>query len=181
MTASNLKLAATLLLSSGVVLAAGSGGHGSPMDLIFPAANVIILASFLIFKLKKPLRDHFVGRSNEIKNSLERAQVKSKEADLMMQKQKEKLDYLPTEIEEMNTNAQKELTKFKSNLTEEFTRKEEKLKEDTMAKLEAEKRLLYDQLCEKVFAKVVDKTKDSIDGNPSVKNDITSNLLKAVK
>lgn len=56
----------------------GEGHHASITDLFAPAVNVGILLGVLVWKLKAPLRHYFVTKSEDVANTLERANLKSK-------------------------------------------------------------------------------------------------------
>ena len=85
-----LTVALVLMAILPSALAAGNGGHGHLSDLIAPLVNVVVLVGFLVWKLKKPLSDHFTAKAEEIANTLERASLKSKEAEVMLQAQQKK-------------------------------------------------------------------------------------------
>ena len=55
--------------------------------LVWPAFNVALLGSLLFWKLKTPVKDFFKSKSESIAEIMERANVKAKEAEMMMQMQ----------------------------------------------------------------------------------------------
>src|SRR4051812_17073368 len=83
---------------------AHGGGHGgehhavSITSLIAPAINVGILLAVLVWKLKGPLKDYFVNQSKTIANTLERANLKSKEAQIMLEGEERKMSNLHNEV-----------------------------------------------------------------------------------
>ena len=64
---SKLIYIAAISLNANFLVAAGSGGHGSISDLVFPAINALIFFGFLIFKLKKPTAQMFEDSAKKIK------------------------------------------------------------------------------------------------------------------
>ena len=71
----------------------GHGGehHESITDLIAPAINVGILFGVLIYVTKDKLRTFFISKSDEVANTLQRADIKAKEAALMLENQNKKI------------------------------------------------------------------------------------------
>src|SRR5665647_1536707 len=84
----------------------GGEHHGSIPDLIAPAINVGILLGFLGWKIKGPLKGHFVAKSNQVSTTLERASYKSKEAQIMLEVEERKIAGLTNEIKSLNQQAE---------------------------------------------------------------------------
>lgn len=65
--------------NAGAVLASGGGEHGHGIDwmhgLVYPAANFLILAFFLVLFLRKPLINAFRERSAKLKLSMGEART----------------------------------------------------------------------------------------------------------
>ena len=100
-------IASYLLLISASAIAAGDGGHhGSAADLIAPTVNVLILVGFLVWKLKKPMSDAFTKKAEDVTNTLERASLKSKEAQMMLENEQRKVTNLSTEIKNLADQAE---------------------------------------------------------------------------
>lgn len=94
-------------------MAAGNGHHGSVSDLIAPAFNVAVLAGFLIWKLKGPLKNHFNSQADEVASTLERADLKSKEAEVMLTSQSAKMANLANEVKSIHTQSESDVVTFK--------------------------------------------------------------------
>src|SRR6478735_6017835 len=93
------------ILALTITKAYASGGahhgevhHATISSLLAPALNVGILFGVLVWKLKGPLHSFFVGKSEEVANTLERASLKSKEAQMMLDGESRKMSNLQNEI-----------------------------------------------------------------------------------
>jgi len=150
-------------------------------SLIWPAFNVAVLASLLIWKLKTPARNYFNTRAQTIASIMERAQAKAKEAEMMMQMQRKKLDGLDAEIKKINSETDLEIEKFKSNYHQEVHERIAKLKTDASMKIEAEKKQLSEQLNSVLLDQVVAKAKVTFKGDKELNNKATSKILEGLK
>lgn len=161
------------------VYAEGNGGghHGSASDLIAPAVNVIILAGFLIWKLKAPMKKHFVDMADTVSNTLERASLKSKEAKMMLENEERKIANLTNEVKSIHTQAENDVTTYESNLSKETEDKTHKLKTDANMKIQADKKAMVDSLNAELLDQVVNKAKTTIKSNKEYQTKVSSKLL----
>lgn len=163
------------------VYASGSGGHGSVADLIAPLVNVLILVSALVWFLKEPLRKYFTQFSEDISHSLERANLKSKEAQVMLEVQKRKMDNLNSEVSDIKNKADQSISDFEKKYQKEVEDKVFKLKEDANLKIEAEKRNVVEELNNKILKEVIAKTKSTITQSNEYKNKANENMLSGIQ
>lgn len=175
-------LKTSLILSglfSAVAFAAGDGGHhaGHVTDLLAPVVNVLVLAGFLVWKLKKPLSDMFKKQAEDISNMLERASLKSKEAEVMLQSQERKMANLDSELKEIVRSTETEIKNFERTYTKEIEDKSFKLKTDATAKIEAERKAITDELHSALLDAVINKTKSTIRGNKDYQTKASSRML----
>lgn len=160
---------------------AGDGHHGSPADLIAPAVNVAILAGFLIWKLKGPLHSYFTKRSEDVANTLERASLKAKEAQMMLENEKRKLSNLAAEVKNINQQAEKDVSNFEKILSKETEDKTHKLKMDANSKIQADKKALVDELNAQLIDQVIAQTKLTIKTNKDYQSKASTKLLKGLQ
>lgn len=160
-----IALVSVVALSSSAALAAGNGGHGSVTDLIAPLVNVLILGSFLVWKLKKPLSDMFTAKADEIENTLERASLKSKEAEVMLQAQNKKMATVEQEVKDILRQAEADVKAYEKSYAREIEEKSFKLKADASAKIEAERKSLISALNASLLDEVITKAKSTIRSN----------------
>lgn len=160
---------------------AAEGGHGSVTDLIAPAVNVALLAGFLIWKLKGPLSQHFTAKSEEVANTIERASIKSKEAQMMLENEQRKQASLAAEITAINQQNSSDIATFEKNLARETEDKSHKLKADANSKIQADRKAMMDALNAELLNQVISKTKSTIKGNKDYQSKVSNKLLQGLK
>lgn len=170
-----------VLLTTASAFAAGDGGHGSAADLIAPAVNVAILAGFLVWKLKKPLNDMFTKKSEDITNTLERASLKSKEAQMMLENEQRKISNLASEMKTLNDQSEIDVKTFEANLSRETQDKIQKMKADATTKIAADKKAIMDELNADLLNQVIAKTKTTIKTNKDFQTKASNKLLQGLK
>lgn len=158
--------------------ASNSGDHGSVTDLIAPAVNVAILGGFLIWKLKTPLHNYFNTRSEDVSNTLERASIKSKEAQMMLEAEERKVASLATELKLIEDQATNDVATFEKNISKEIEDKSHKLKTDASAKIQADKKAMMDKLNAELLDQVIKETKSTIKTNQDFQSKASSKLLQ---
>lgn len=176
---------AFLFLSSITKSFAAGGGHGadhhgSITDLIAPTVNVAILFGVLIWKLKGPLNEYFTKLSADVKNTLERADMKSREAAMMLQNEERKIANLPAELKSIQTQSENEVIAFEKALAKETEEKSHKLKTDAQSKIAADKKNMIDELNAELLEQVIQKTKSAIGTNKDYQTKVSSKLLQGL-
>lgn len=170
-----------LALTSASAFAAGDGGHGSAADLVAPAVNVALLGGFLFWKLKGPLKTFFINKSEEVTNTLERAGIKAKEAQMMLDNEQRKISGLDNEIKTMKQQSANDVASFEKKLARETEEKTQKLKVDATSKIQADKKSVMDELNAELLNQVIAKTKSTIKGNKDYSSKASSKLLQGLK
>lgn len=178
-----MKLIVTLLslLSTQLIFASASEGHDvSATDLIAPAVNVLILAGFLVWKLKGPLKSHFTQKSTDVENQMNSAKIKAEEAEALIKREENNMKNLDSTIVEMKEMTQKEISDFEQSYQTETKAKIEKLSLDAEARIEAEKTAELNSLSEELINEVVLKAKDLVKNDPSKSKQVTDKLLQSL-
>lgn len=175
-------IATYVLLATASAFAAGDGGHhGSATDLIAPAVNVAILVGFLVWKLKKPLNDMFTKKSEDITNTLERASLKSKEAQMMLENEQRKISNLSNEMKNLSDQSEADVKAYEKNLSRETEEKIQKMKADATSKIAADKKAIMDELNAELLNQVIAKTKSTIKTNKDFQSKASNKLLQGLK
>ncbi len=161
----------------------GHGGehHASISDLIAPAINVGILFAVLIYVTKDKLRNYFITKSEEVANTIERADLKSKEAQVMLDHQKTKMAGIETEVKNIHAQAEAEVVAFEANLSKETSDKLNKLGHDSEAKINADKKQMMDELNAELLQQVITKTKSTIKSNKDYQSKVSSKMLQGLQ
>jgi F0F1-type ATP synthase membrane subunit b/b' len=171
-----------IYLITNVAQASSDGGHhAGPSSLIAPAFNLAFLLVGLIYLTKKKISDHFQEKSKEISDTLERANLKSKEAQVLLENQERKMNHLSQEIKNIQQKTDAEVKTFEQNYQLEITQKTSKLKSDAILKIEADKRAMNRELNAKVLDQVIKKTKEKIKTDRDLQAKATSKLLQDIK
>jgi F0F1-type ATP synthase membrane subunit b/b' len=158
----------------------GEAHHTSITDLLAPAINVGILLGVLVWKLKGPLHKMFVSKADEVANTLERASLKSKEAQMMLEGESRKMNNLQNEVKNIHQQAENDVLNFEKNLSKETEDKTQKLKADANSKINADKKALMDELNAELLNEVIKKTKTTIKINKDYQNKVSTKLLQGL-
>jgi F0F1-type ATP synthase membrane subunit b/b' len=169
-----------LLALSSTVFAAGDG-HGSPSDLISSFFNVFLLGGFLVWKLKGVFKKHFTEKSESVSEIMERASVKAKEAEMMMQMQQKKIDGMTQEISKINSDVAVDVERFKNDYSKEVQDRITKLKNDAAQKIESEKKELANELNETLIDSVISKAKVALNKDKKLNEQATSKILEGLR
>lgn len=164
---------------------ASGGAHeahnpGHLTDLIAPTLNVAILFGFLAWKLKAPLNAYFTKLSIDVTNTLERASMKSKEAQMMLEGEERKVANLANEIKNIHQQSENEVITFEKHLSKETEEKSHKLKTDAQSKISADKKNMIDELNTELLEQVIKKTKSTISTNKDYQTKVSSKLLQGL-
>jgi F0F1-type ATP synthase membrane subunit b/b' len=163
------------------------GGHGgehhapSITSLIAPCINVVILFGVLIYVTKDKLKGYFVSKSEEVSNTLDRASIKSKEAQLMLDTQKRKMAALDSEIKNINQQTETDVLTYEKKLSKEVEDKIAKLKVDAASKVQADKKQMMNDLNAELLEQVIAKTKSTIKGNKDFQGKVSSKMLQGLQ
>ena len=109
------------------------GGHSesaaeeSPAQTAFKWVNLILLLAAAGFLLKKPARDFFESRKNEITSGLERARTAQDDSARRMAEIEKRLARLSAEIAAMRTQADAESATERENIIAETRREMERI------------------------------------------------------
>jgi F0F1-type ATP synthase membrane subunit b/b' len=156
------------------------GHHGSITDLIPPFFNVAVLFGVLAWKIKGPLKKYFDSKSDEVANTLQRANLKSKEAQLMLDSQQRKNASLDAEMKKIQQQAEKDVQTFEKKMSQEIEDKTLKLKTDANLKIQADKKAMIDDLNVELLNQVIQKTKSTIKTNKDHQGKVSSKLLQGL-
>lgn len=173
------------LLTSANAIAAGGPAPTTWAEffptLVWPLFNVVLLGSALFWKLKGPIKGFFKDKSEGIAEIMERANVKAKEAEMMMQMQRQKLEGMETEISKIHSEVDSEINSFKNTYVKDVEERVEKLKADAALKIEAEKNQLTNQLNAMLLDEVIEKAKVTIKTNKDLNQQATSKVLEGLR
>lgn len=172
-----MKYALLTALICSEVFAAGGGGHGHVSDLLPNAVNLSLLIIILTVLLRKKLQAFFTDKSVLISDMVERAEIKAKEAQLMMEKQKKKIEGAEAEINKLKSEVDDQIKTFESEYSKEVDERIVKMKEDAGHKIEAEKVALLNALNSNLLDQVIVNAKKKIKSEGALKAKATETLI----
>lgn len=159
------------------------GGHHAPSitSLIAPAFNVAVLFGVLIYVAKDKLKGYFVSHSENISNTLNRADIKAKEAKSMLENQQNKMASLAADIKSIQVESETDVVVYEKNLAKETEDKIAKLKVDANSKVVADKKQMIDELNAELLEQVIKKTKSTIKDNKDFQAKVSSKMLQGLQ
>jgi F0F1-type ATP synthase membrane subunit b/b' len=159
---------------------AGAGGHGEITDLIAPAVNVFVLFAALIYATKGKMKNYFDKKADDVANTVERADIKAKEAKMMLETQQRKMANLEAEMKNIHQQAETDVMTYEKNLSKETEDKISKLKHDASSKIAADKKLIMDELNAELLEQVIAKTKTTIKSNKDYQSKVSTKMLQGL-
>ena len=155
--------------------------HASITDLIAPAFNVAVLFGVLIYATKDKIKSYFVSHSESISNTLQRADMKSKEAQLMLENQKIRVASLDADVKNILSQSEADVVAFEKKISKETEDKITKFKNDADSKIAADKKQMIDGLNAELLEQVIKKTKSTIKSNAENQSKVSSKLLQGLQ
>lgn len=155
--------------------------HTSVTDLVAPAFNVIVLIGLIVYATKDKLKNYFVAQSENVANTLERADIKSREAHMMLENQKRKMASLENDIKKIHAQSEEDVARYEENLNKETSAKISKLKEDAKSKVAANEKQMMDDLNKELLDEVVKQAKSTIKENKDYQSKVSSKMLQGLQ
>lgn len=173
-----------LLFSTFKVWAEGHGEahhHAGVSSLIAPAFNFIVLFGFIIYKAKAPMKKAFEQKSKKISEVLDRAGVKAKEAQVLMETNNRKLSEVDNEAALIMKNAEDDVKKLAHESEKEIKDKTEKLKSEAISRVEAEKKGMISDLNKELINDMMKKTKNLITSNAATQKSLNQKMAQEIR
>lgn len=175
----------TLVFTTFKVWAEGHGGeahaHVGPGSLIAPAFNFIVLFSFIIYKAKIPMKKSFEQKAKRISEILDRAGVKAKEAQVLLDISNKKLSDIDHETAAIMKNTEEDARKMAADSEKDIKEKTEKLKAEAIIRVETEKKNMISDLNKELINDVMKKTKGLITSNSAVQKSLNQKMAQEIR
>jgi F-type H+-transporting ATPase subunit b len=137
-----ISLTLALLVAVNSVYAAGDaeGGHAKSQwfEFAWKTLDFVILVGFLYWLLADKIKIYFVGRRQEIKDSMENAAKQKTEAEKKYREYSEKIDKASQEIDGIIEMIKAQGVAEKQKIIEDAGKVAQKMKEDAQARIEQE-------------------------------------------
>jgi F-type H+-transporting ATPase subunit b len=150
-SAKKLSLYSLLFVFLTSVAYASSGGEGGHegnkwFEFAWKTLDFIVLVGFLYWLLAAKIKDFFVGRRKEIKESLDKSAQQKAEAEGKYREYSEKVDKASAEIDGIFEMIKAQGVTEKQKIIEDAGKVATKMKEDAQARIEQELKKASDQL-----------------------------------
>jgi F-type H+-transporting ATPase subunit b len=150
-SAKRLSLYSLLYIFLTSVAYASSGGEGGHegnkwFEFAWKTLDFIILVGFLYWLLAAKIKDFFVGRRKEIKESLDKSAEQKAEAEEKYREYSEKVDKASAEIDGIFEMIKAQGVTEKQKIIEDAEKVAAKMREDSQARIEQELKKASDQL-----------------------------------
>jgi len=145
-----LSVLIVILISVGIAFASSGEGEGGGSEAWIGLAkktfNFVVLIGLLYWLLAAKIKDFFVGRRAEIKESLEKSVEVKAEAEKKYREYSEKLDKAALEIDGIFEMIKAQGVTEKQKIIEDAERTAKKMKEDASARIEQEMKKATEEL-----------------------------------
>ena len=167
-----------ILLDGGWAWAAG--GSGSVFDLKWPFLNLFLLATLLVWKIKKPLSDMFNQNATDIKYLYRIAQEKEKESSMKYEMYKKKMEGAGKDYDAVLERFRQKGIDFIDEHKKEGDRFVAKLKKEKEQKVEVEKNKMLKNMESALLSEIILKTKQKIEADEKLKKQVTKGLIARI-
>jgi len=178
-----MKLVIILSLLIEVAYANEGGSHDSHVgasSLISSFVNLGLLLSFMVWKLRTPMRNMFNKKAEDIKTLIDRSESKAKEAEMLMQAQAKKMAGADEEVKNIENGTDAFIKSFEDTYNKEVDERIVHLKLDAEQKIEAEKKDMITALNTSLLDQVIASTKKSLNADASLSSDASKKLLERI-
>jgi F-type H+-transporting ATPase subunit b len=165
------------------VQAASNGAHHEPSiaDLTYPAINFIVLAGFLIWKLKGSMREMFNKKAADVQSLMASAAQKNKDAETRLAELQAKMKNLDAEVNNIVSEYHRDVANFTTAQAQETQGVISRTKRDLENKLEGERNELVEQMNQDLLNTVIAKTQETIKNNGDMKSRATKNIVSGLR
>ena len=149
-------------------------------DLMWPIFNFVLFFGFLVYKIRKPIKEGFDKNAELIKELFEYAKAKDQDAQNKIGEYKDKMKNFHLEVEKLNKEMEEEFVVFKRETTMETEMHIQRAGADAKRKAESEKNRRTKEINEELLNNIILKTKESLGSNSSLRNKATSKIIAAL-
>lgn len=178
-----MRLGLILIIFSSSLMANEHGGvhHEAHIgELMWPIFNFVLFFGFLIYKIRKPIKEGFDKNAELIKELFEYAKAKDEDAQRKMNEYKEKMNNFHLEVERLEKEMEVEMAIFKTETAEETKKQIDRASLDAKRKAESEKNRKVKEINEELLNSIILKTKESLGSNSSLRDKATTKIVAAL-
>lgn len=174
-----IKVLALIFITTSLFAGGSDSGDHSPSisDLLWPTFNIVVLFSFMVWKLKTPTINFFKEKSEEVKHLFDYAEEKNKEADIKLEMYESKIKSLSSDITQIKEKADIDLKNFAKAREQETEKQLKKLELDSKDKLESEQNSAIKEMSNELLNSIVIKTKTKITSDKSLQDKAVTKIM----
>jgi F-type H+-transporting ATPase subunit b len=165
------KIIITLLLLGAYLFGSDAGAEGST-DIVQRTVNFLIFAGILVYVLKEPVKNYFVGRSAGIANELERVQERVRESKRLKEAAEHKIDEAMRFASELSELSKKENKILSDKIMAQCDQDLETIQKQSLALMDLEKRKMVRETVSEVMDDVMSG------GDAALSNEAMTDILK---
>ena len=158
-----MKILLSLLFVSAFAFASGDGNEST--DIVERTVNFLIFAGILYYLLATPIKNFFVGRSNDIAAELERVQEKLRESKRTKEAALQKIEEAEKFAVDLLESSKKENKILNENIMRQCDMDIENIEKQNTALMELEQRKMVRHVVESVMDEVLTQESGSFDKN----------------
>lgn len=178
-----MRLGLILIFITSSLMAAEHGGvhhEAHVSELMWPFFNFVLFFGFVIYKVRKPIKEGFDKNAELIKELFEYAKAKNEDAERKMAEYQNKMSNFHLEVERLKKETEVEMAIFKTETAEETKRQIERASLDAKRKAESEKNRKVKEINEELLNNIIIKTKESLGSNSSLRDKATTKIIAAL-
>ena len=172
------KLAVVLFLN--IPWAFGAGGEGSVWDLKWPFVNLVILATVIAWKARKPLGEVFGKNFSDVEYLYGIAEKKEKESNIKHDMYRNKIEGVDKECDDVLKKFQKKGIDFANEHKRAGDGLIEKLRQEKDKRVEVEKKKMLKEMENALMTDIILKTRKRIAQEQQLKSQVTKGLLSKI-
>ena len=159
----------------------GAGSKdGSILDLKWPAINLIILLTVVIWKFRKSVSEMFTEKANQIREFYLRAEEKDKEAQIKFDMYKEKINTIDSHKAKILLEADEKIEKFKQDHSRTVKENILRLKKEVSDRFEFDKKQMNESLNTVLIEEVISKAKFKVSSDRESQNKASDQMLSGL-
>ena len=177
-----IKTLALFFITNSLLASGSESAHHSPSisDLLWPTFNIVVLISFMIWKLKAPVINFFKEKSEEVKDLFDYAEEKNKEADIKLEMYESKIKSLSNDITQIKEKADIDLKNFAKSTEQDTQKQLRKIELDSEDKLESEQNSAVKKMSNELLNSIVLKTKTKITRDKSLQDKAATKIMSNI-
>ena len=171
-----------LMIIPGFVYGSSTGEHiPGPLDLIAPFFNFIVFFGGIGFLIKKGISTYFTTYSESIKEQVNKAEKRCREATFRVDDYERKLKDFDQIAKKIISDTKIDVDKFKTNHSKEIESVKDRMVKDYNLKAKSEALSMMRAIDREFVDSIVTETKNRVVADSKLSSEISDNLLQQIR